>query len=129
MRTTQCMVPKDPAQGAHEGTSRRIIRTLPPSMMRGSLPPSVKADEWFLTYTALGKPFWFFFKYWPAVPEDYRVATEYMQRLPELLRLGAFQPVPHRLMEGGLEGIGQGLAELKAGRVRGEKLVYHVNEV
>jgi len=33
----------------------RIVRTLPPGMMRGQVPKGVRADEWILSYTALGK--------------------------------------------------------------------------
>ena len=33
----------------------RIVRTLPPSMMSGTVPQGVKTDEWILSYTALGK--------------------------------------------------------------------------
>ncbi|KAH7313139.1 chaperonin 10-like protein [Rhexocercosporidium sp. MPI-PUGE-AT-0058] len=105
---------------------RRIIRTLPPGLIRGSIPPSVRADEWILSYTALGKPFWFLFKYYPASPEDYRSSTDYLQALTPLLREQKVVPVKHRLMSGGLESISLGFDEMRLGRVRGEKLVYRV---
>ena len=126
-RLGQCMVGSGGAAApATDGQKRRIVRTLPPFAMKGSVPLGVRADEWILAYTALGRPFWFLFRYYPTVPADYEVGTAYLRRLPELLRSGAFQPVPHRLMEGGLGEIGQGFAELRAGRVKGEKLVYRV---
>lgn len=34
--------------------------------------------------------------------------------------------MPYRLMPGGLADIGKGFEEMRAGRVRGEKLVYRV---
>lgn len=54
----KCMLPGRKALVGNSGAgqaSRRIIRTLPPSMMSGSVPAGVKADEWILSYTALGK--------------------------------------------------------------------------
>ena len=55
----RCMLPSD--DDYHESTAnviqRRIIRTLPPGMIKGTLPKSVRADEWIVSYTALGKVF------------------------------------------------------------------------
>jgi hypothetical protein len=52
----ECMLPNDQADPTGEpAQQRRIIRTLPPALIRGTLPPSVRADEWILSYTALGK--------------------------------------------------------------------------
>ena len=33
----------------------RIVRTLPPGMIQGTVPQGVRANEWILSYTALGK--------------------------------------------------------------------------
>ena len=33
----------------------RIVRTLPPGMIQGTVPPEVRANEWIVSYTALGK--------------------------------------------------------------------------
>lgn len=50
----RCMLPMgDDDLGG--GNRRRIIRTLPPGLISGTIPPSVCADEWILSYTALGK--------------------------------------------------------------------------
>lgn len=103
----------------------RLVRTLPPSMMSGSVPKEIETD-WILSYTALGKPFWFLLKYYSARPEDYKNAHTYLQELTKLLEQGKFVPVPHRLMSGGLSGIQAGFNEMQAGKVRGEKLVYEV---
>ena len=126
-RAAQCMLPAD-SKPFSNSQQRRIVRTLPPYVMKGTIPPGVRADEWILAYTALGKPFWFLFRYYAAAPADYETATAYIRRLPELLSSGVLKPVPHRLMPGGLKKIGEGFAELKAGRVKGEKLVYRVAE-
>ncbi|KAL8833883.1 MAG: hypothetical protein Q9170_004030 [Blastenia crenularia] len=122
----QCMIPGKQNSADTAKEERRIIRTLPPSMMSGSLPAGVQANEWILSYTALGKPFWFLFKYYPPVPADYETATHYLKSLPGLLLSGKVQPVKHRLMPGGLASINQGFDEMRSGRVRGQKLVYSV---
>ena len=72
------------------------------------------------------QPFWFLFKYYPAVPQDYKASSQYLGNLTGLLTSGTVVPVPHRLMAGGLADIGKGFDEMKAGRVRGQKLVYEV---
>ena len=70
------------------------------------------------------QPFWFLFKYHPASPTDYAIASKNLKQLTGLLVSGKVKPVRHRLLEGGLEtGIGKGFEEMKAGKVRGEKLV------
>lgn len=38
-----------------KGPVGRIVRTLPPSMAKGTVPQGVSANEWILAYTALGK--------------------------------------------------------------------------
>ncbi|KAL8645113.1 MAG: hypothetical protein Q9210_006887 [Variospora velana] len=122
----QCMVLGKSIGADTSKRERRVIRTLPPGMMSGALPPGVRANEWILSYTALGKPFWFLFKYYPALPSHYETATSYLKSLTGLLETGRVEPVKHRLMPGGLENINQGFDEMRNGRVRGEKLVYKI---
>lgn len=38
-----------------KGHTGRIVRTLPPGMIKGTVPSGIRADEWILSYTALGK--------------------------------------------------------------------------
>lgn len=38
-----------------KGNTGWIVRTLPPRMVKGTVPSGVRADEWILSYTALGK--------------------------------------------------------------------------
>lgn len=125
----KCMLPDDGNENNEVGPSqrRRIIRTLPPGLISGTVPSAVRADEWILSYTACGKPFWFLFKYYPPAPADYQNASRYMKKLPSLLQQGKVDPVRSRLMPGGLAAIGEGFAEMRAGKVRGEKLVYTVS--
>ena len=73
------------------------------------------------------QPFWFLFKYYPASPTDHAVASKNLKRLTGLLESGEVRCVRHRLVDGGLErGIAKGFEEMKAGKVRGEKLVVRV---
>lgn len=51
----ECMLPNDGLENAKG--QRRLIRTLPPGMISGTVPQSVRADEWIVSYTALGKVF------------------------------------------------------------------------
>ncbi|KAI9775250.1 MAG: hypothetical protein M1816_006038 [Peltula sp. TS41687] len=122
----QCMLSSDQPESTPPKGGRRIIRTLPPRMISGTIPPGVQANEWILSYTALGKPFWFLFKHYPASSEDYNAAKRYLKNLTPLLEKGELVPVNHRLMAGGLGDIGNGFKEMAAGKVRGEKLVYRV---
>lgn len=73
------------------------------------------------------QPFWFLFKYYPASPTDHAIASKNLKQLTALLESGTVRPVRHRLVAGGLEtGLAKGFEEMKAGRVRGEKLVVRV---
>ena len=51
----ECMLPNDRTEPCDPKDRRRIIRTLPPAMISGTLPSGVRADEWIVSYTALGK--------------------------------------------------------------------------
>lgn len=58
--TAKCMVPGQSGRSDGSNVERRIIRTLPPAMIKGTLPAGVRANEWILSYTALGKVNFFF---------------------------------------------------------------------
>lgn len=51
----ECMLSNESPEKCASDDRRRLIRTLPPSMISGTVPTSVQADEWILSYTALGK--------------------------------------------------------------------------
>lgn len=77
-----------------------------------------------ITNLSVYQPFWFLFKYYPASPTDYAIASKNLKQLTGLLESGKVRTVRHRLVKGGLEtGLTKGFEEMKAGKVRGEKLV------
>ena len=51
----ECMLSNEKPESCAPDNRRRLIRTLPPGMISGTVPASVRADEWILSYTALGK--------------------------------------------------------------------------
>lgn len=60
----------------------------------------------------------------PGNPELRKFGVDLARMLEGLLRDGKVVPHPVQVREGGLEGALQGLEEIKAGTVRGHKLVY-----
>ena len=76
-----------------------------------------------LAYTALGEAFTFGDIKIPAKPEDYEFAKMFWELSRELLAEGKIKAHPRRVRQG-LEGVLEGLQELKDNRVSGEKLVY-----
>ena len=62
----------------------------------------------------------------PAKPQDYEFCTEFCEKSMPLLADGRLKTHPAEVREGGLEGILQGLQDLKAGKVSGQKLVYKI---
>ena len=80
-----------------------------------------------LTQVFINQPFGFLFKYYPGSPTDFAIASKNVKQLTTLLKSGKVRAVRHRLVEGGLEkGLLKGFEEMKAGSVRGEKLVIRV---
>ena len=51
----KCMVPGPKIAVKDTDVEKRIIQTLSPGMRSGTLPAGVRANEWILSYTALGK--------------------------------------------------------------------------
>jgi NADPH:quinone reductase-like Zn-dependent oxidoreductase len=78
-----------------------------------------------LYYTAFGEPFTYF-GVKPAVPEDLEFAKDFWELSRKLYAEGKVKPVRVIKNRGGegLEGVLEGLKELKAGKVSGGKLVY-----
>ena len=62
----------------------------------------------------------------PAIPEDYLYASKFLGICEVLLAEGKLKPHPSARRPNGLDGILDGLHELREGRVSGEKLVYSV---
>lgn len=59
--------------------------------------------------------------------EDVAFATEFARRAERLVALNAIKPSAAEIRTGGLEGIVSGLEDMKAGRVRGRRLVYVID--
>ncbi|UNI21205.1 hypothetical protein JDV02_007215 [Purpureocillium takamizusanense] len=76
-----------------------------------------------LAYTALGEAFTFGDIEIPAKPQDYEFAKMFWELARELLTEGKIKAHPRRVRRG-LEGVLDGLQELKDNKVSGEKLVY-----
>ncbi|OAL39197.1 hypothetical protein AYO20_01515 [Fonsecaea nubica] len=81
-----------------------------------------------LMYTIFGEPFTFGPQQIPAVDEDFAYAKKFLAVVEDLLAQGKLRPHKERVGKGGLEGVLQGLQDMKDGKVSGEKLVYLVEE-
>ncbi|KAB8227954.1 hypothetical protein ETB97_006742 [Aspergillus alliaceus] len=81
-----------------------------------------------LAYTAIGEAFTFGATPVPANAGDKAFAEKFWALAESLLAQGKIKPHPHRVGQDGLKGALQGLDMLKEGKVRGEKLVYNVDE-
>jgi NADPH:quinone reductase-like Zn-dependent oxidoreductase len=89
--------------------------------------PGVKESNT-LMYTMFGETFNKYDKEYPASKEDWEWSKMWMDFTEKLVAEGKIKPHPKRLENGGLEGILKGIQELKAEKVRGEKLVYRISE-
>jgi NADPH:quinone reductase-like Zn-dependent oxidoreductase len=81
-----------------------------------------------LMYTMFGEDFDKYGEEWPASHEDWTFAKMWMELTEKLVSEGKVVPHPKRAEEGGLQGILKGIEELKEERVRGEKLVYRIED-
>lgn len=59
--------------------------------------------------------------------EDVTFAAEFARRAERLIALNAIKPSAAEIRTGGLHGIVSGLEDMKAGRVRGKRLVYVID--
>lgn len=92
--------------------------------------PHINADA-VLVYTAMGEEFVFGdveLETWKVVPADFEFAVMFSDLVCGLLESGRMKPVRTTVDFGGkgFEGVLVGLEELRQGKVRGGKLVYHV---
>lgn len=78
-----------------------------------------------LMYTMFGEHFKKYGGDFPASVDDYEFAKKWTSLAEKLIAEGKIKPQPKRVGTG-LEGILDGLEELKAGKVSGEKLVYRI---
>ena len=95
--------------------------------VEGKFPRTDVQTGWRSGYTSFGESYIFAGKEQPAKPEDWAFAESWWYTTAQLLRKGKLQLGPLvQKREGGLASISQGLQELRAGRVRGGKLVYAI---
>ncbi|KAF5989880.1 protein TOXD [Fusarium bulbicola] len=76
--------------------------------------------------TMFGRAFNFGGQHMPASKDDYEFGKSFYGLAEQLIAQGRIQPHPGRVGRDGLKGVIDGLAELEAGKVQGEKLVYNV---
>jgi len=84
-----------------------------------------------ILYTATGKEFSWKTRnlHFPAVPEDRQYVKDFINNeFTPLLVQKKLKPNVVKHMSGGLDGITEGLAYMKAGKVSAEKLVYHIQD-
>ncbi|CAI6242887.1 unnamed protein product [Periconia digitata] len=79
-----------------------------------------------LAYTGFGESFTKSGKDFPALPDHLAVQERFWKMVGELLAQEKFQPHPHVVRDGGLEGVLQGLDDMRKDAVSGVKLVYRV---
>ncbi|KAF5651444.1 zinc-binding oxidoreductase [Fusarium sp. NRRL 25303] len=77
-------------------------------------------------HTTFGRTFDFGGQHMPASKDDYEFGKSFYGLAEQLIAQGRIRPHPGRVRGGGLRGVIDGLAELEAGKVQGEKLVYNV---
>ncbi|KAI1017795.1 hypothetical protein LB504_003821 [Fusarium proliferatum] len=77
-------------------------------------------------HTTFGRTFDFGGQHMPASRDDYEFGKSFYGLAEQLIAQGRIRPHPGRIGGGGLRGVIDGLAELEAGKVQGEKLVYNV---
>ncbi|KAI0153147.1 putative alcohol dehydrogenase [Xylariaceae sp. FL1272] len=88
--------------------------------------PNVDGPHFILGYDGFGEPYTFMGKLIPAKPESLAFSSRVFAFSEQLLAEGIIRPVRPTVNKGGngLEGVLQGLDELRNGRVSGSKLVY-----
>ena len=79
----------------------------------------------FLGYTMSGELFEIEGQVWDAVPEDAELGKRFVALAEKLLQEGKIRPHPADVRVG-IEGILDGMQEMKDGKVSGVKLVYRI---
>lgn len=80
---------------------------------------------WVLGWTLFGKPVKLAGAYArPALPEDYAMGRDWTRATQPLIDSGLIKPHPLEVYRGGLSAVIPGLKMLRAGKIRGKKLVF-----
>ncbi|KAM0332991.1 hypothetical protein ACHAQA_001648 [Verticillium albo-atrum] len=61
---------------------------------------------------------------WPANEGDHALATELFEKLPGLLKEGTLKTSTPKVLEGGLDAVGEGFQEHRDGKISNYKIVY-----
>lgn len=83
---------------------------------------------YYLAYSASGESYIFEGDSYPAAPEDFIFTRDFLVVAEKLWAEGKWKTHPVRVESGGFIGVLDGMKEMKAGKVSGEKLVYFVDE-
>lgn len=93
----------------------------------GMKPPRDDVEFTFtLGYTAAGEAFEIAGMKWEAKPQDYEFTVKWTELAEKLWMERKWRPHRQDVREGGLEGVLNGLEDMKSGKVSGVKLVYRV---
>ena len=95
------------------------------NLMGVDMPRADVRNIFFLGYTVTGEAFEIEGEQWPADPGDFELAKRAAVLTEELLERGLLKTHPAKVRDG-LEGVLDGMQELKDGKVSGVKLVYRV---
>lgn len=79
-----------------------------------------------VAYTIFGEDWKFGKTEYPAKKQDYDFGVKFFALASNLLAEGKIKPHPATVKQGGLEGILEGLQELRENKVSGAKLVYQI---
>ena len=85
-------------------------------------------DRVTLGYSAMGEPYMVGPMRYPASPEDFNFAQQWIMQAEKFLASGQIKVHPLNIMPNGLKGIPEGLNLMKAGKVSAEKLVYNISD-
>ncbi|KAJ3151877.1 hypothetical protein HDU86_006009 [Geranomyces michiganensis] len=108
------------------GSAGGKISTLLDVKLPASADASKITVQMTLAYTAVGEAFHKFGKDFPAIPENYKFASEFWALAQTLLEEGKFKVHPVDARDGGLAGVLDGLDLLRKNKVSGKKVVYSV---
>lgn len=85
------------------------------------------SNNFTIAYTALGERFVYGPTEFPPSKTDFDFAVKFAKIARDLLEQGKYRVHPPEVREGGLEGILDGLKDLREKNVSGKKLVYRVS--
>lgn len=128
----ECFVP--PQNATEDAPDFRYAPLMPihnPPSIPDCLPASAKVhSQWRMVYTCFGRRFTMVHdglgirQTWEASKEDKKFMVDFYRQVEEALAGGKLAPMPADIRKGGLEGILDGVSEVRKGAVRGKKLVY-----